>query len=135
MSQELLISLFSAAASWMLTLTILWNATRNEMRNTRLAVKLFIDGMGKAAAEVLHSPEDHLGLDRYLDKYIDGHFDMSDNDWAEFRKICTRLQSDKSMSDAERIAAGTILAAFSVQVANHKLQRIPLEMLNRIEKL
>lgn len=133
MSETLSIWLFGIAGLWMLALTGIWNSMRQDMRTTRLAVKLFVDGMGKAAAEVLHSPDDHLGLDKYLDKYIAGHYDMSDADWSDFKTKCERLQTDKTLSDAERIAAGTVLAAFSVHLSLHKLSRIPPELRDKIE--
>lgn len=119
---------------WMLALTGIWNAMRGDMKTTKLAVKLFVDGMGKAAVEVLHSPDDHLHLDRYLDKYMAGHYDMSNEDWADFKEKCERLQTDETLSEAERKAAYDIVVAFSVQMAIHKLQRVPPELMDEFRK-
>ena len=134
MNVETQIWLFGVIGFWLLSLTSVVWWSKGEVKTMRLAMKLFIDGMGKAAVEVLHSPDDHLGLDVFLDKYKAGHFDMSNEDWITFKERCDRLQNDSSISAAERMAAATILAAFAAQVALHKIQRIPPEVLQRIKQ-
>jgi hypothetical protein len=134
MTDTIAVCLLSGIAVWLLFLTGWMDRMRNDIKTIRLAVKLFVDGMAKAAVEVMHSPDDHLGLDAYLDKYVAGHYDMSNEDWVDFKAKCERVQKDRTLSDAERIAAGTILAAFCAKQALHKLQRLPPPLMERLSK-
>lgn len=79
-------------------------------------VETFISLLGTKAARALHSPDDHLGLDRYLDEYLSRHYDMSFEGWFGLHAKCESILKDKTVSASERS-----LAAILSAVCEHKL--------------
>lgn len=68
----------------------------------------------------LHSPTDHFGADRLIDKYIKESYDLSKDDWIEFKVLFEHIHNDPSKSPLERIEAKLAIA-----LADHKLMRYP----------
>lgn len=85
-------------------------------RITRL--ETMFDMLGKRAAKILHSPDDHLGIDALLDKYILGHYDLPSEDWIVLKTSLAEIENDTSRSKDERL-----LCAFVSALADHKLMR------------
>ena len=83
-------------------------------RITRL--ETMFDMLGKRAARILHSPDDHLGIDALLDKYILGHYDLPSGDWIILKSKLAQIENDPSRSKDERL-----LCAFVSAPADHKL--------------
>lgn len=79
-------------------------------------VETFISLLGTKAARALHSPDDHLGLDQYLDEYLTKHYEMSGDAWLGLHDKCEAILKDKSVSASERS-----LAAILSAVCEHKL--------------
>lgn len=125
MNEQTLITLFSATALWLLSLTSIVYWIKGDVKKIRLAVELFIDGMGKGAAKVLHSPDDHLGIDKFLDKYIQNHHDLPYQDWEKLKVVCERVVNDVTISIEDRLAASTVLASMVAQLSLHKMGNVP----------
>lgn len=100
-------------------------------RITKLEAKfeMFILALGNKAARALHSPDDHLGLDSLLDKYLSHHYDLSLEEWIELAGKCNIIVGDTNGTKTESSLAG-ILAA----VCEHKLHGFPLELINKLKK-
>ena len=68
MSEPLQIWLYGGLAFWNVTLTgALLNLKLNQVK-MNVALEMWFDGIGKKAAKLLHSPDNHHGLDPLLDK-------------------------------------------------------------------
>lgn len=87
-------------------------------RLTRLETKweATIDTIGIKIAKKLHSPDDHNGIDVYLDKYLDKQ-DLSLNEWTELRDKCNEIEHKMHVGKEEKILA-TLMAA----VCEHKMK-------------
>lgn len=46
-------------------------------------LEILFETFGRKAARAIHSPTDHYGIDRLLDKYIDRHYELSMEEWQE----------------------------------------------------
>ena len=117
MNEETLIWLFGILGVWCLKNTIMGYYLAWQMKKIRLAVELFITENGKGAAIILHSPDDHLGLDALVDKYVNDHQELSRDDWIKLGTICQRIKTDKDLTNGERMAATTLMASFLSQLA------------------
>lgn len=72
----------------------------------------------KRAAEILHSPDDHLGLDALLDEYKKHEYDLSFSQWEDLKQRCEEIINNPHCTKSERLLA-LLVTEFSV----HKLQR------------
>jgi len=134
MSENLLIALFTMFGGWCLLHSgMIWSA-KQDSKKMFLALELYFKKMEAAALEVLHSPNNHLGLDYYIDKYREGHNDMTNEEWIEFHEKCERLSTDPSVTVEEKLAAAQFLAIFGALVSLHKLSRVPPELRDRLIK-
>ena len=70
----------------------------------------WVETIGKKAAQILHSPGDHFGLDKYLDSYIENHPDMNLQDWYELKILCERVERDETIESGKRLIAGFVAA-------------------------
>lgn len=118
MDKEVIIWLFGILGAWNVGITLALAAMRSEQIKVRVAVDIFIEGLGEKIAKALHSPDDHLGLDSLLDRYIDRSYELSKEEWQELHNRCREILNDHGVTKNERGLAG-ILAA----VCEHKLQR------------
>lgn len=117
MHEDTLIWLFGVLGVWCLTLTGIWFHTKMEVKRIRLAVEMFIDGIGKGASMVLHSPTNHLGMDALIDKYVKDH-DLDFEEWLAFRELCRKAIADPEV-DKEQTGFAIMVHA----LCEHKLQR------------
>src|SRR5690349_18538347 len=74
----------------------------SRLSRVEASVEFLIDATGRLAAKKLHSPDDHLGIDFYLDEYIKNHHDMSMIQWQEFKEICKMTRVNSSASKEEK---------------------------------
>jgi hypothetical protein len=81
---------------------------------------------GQKAAKILHSPHDAYGIDYLLDKYIDEHYELTQDEWRNLLTKCEIIENDKSKTKGERT-----LAAWLFAIANHKLL-VPREIAKRM---
>jgi hypothetical protein len=79
----------------------------------------WIETIGAKAANILHSPGDHLGLDKYLDKYLHDHPQMTLEDWVELKLMCEKVEKDECIDSGKRLVAGFFAAG-----AIHKIMLI-----------
>lgn len=87
-------------------------------RVTRLEMAFTM--LGTKAAKLLHSPDDHHGIDKLLDKYIDHTYELSYSEWEELLGKCEQIENDHTLEKQERI-----LAAFLYTICCHKLNKQP----------
>lgn len=122
MSEAWQIALFTILGGWVFTITVGVAATVVVMRErlTRLETRFedWLDRAGVLAAKVLHSPDNHLGIDGYLDSYIAHHHDMSLQEWADFHDICVEVTRDEKSTKLEKVQA-----EFLMQLCLHKISR------------
>jgi DNA repair ATPase RecN len=88
------------------------------VRLTKIESKqeLFFDLIGKKIAKLLHSPDDHLGIDDYLDKYLDHHYDLSHQEWITFKEKLEGIINSEQSSTNEKL-----MAAFLSALCEHKI--------------
>ena len=86
----------------------------------------WVETIGKKAAQILHSPGDHLGLDKYLDKFLKEHptNTLSLQDWFEIKIMCERVERDESVESGKRLVAGFV-AAGAIQKIMLMQKRLP----------
>lgn len=122
MNEPTLLWLFGILGVWALahTAAIWWMKT--QVKKIRLAVELFVSDMGKAAALVLHSPTDHLGIDTLLDKYIQNHHDLPYEDWKQLKERCEQIERDHTLDSNPRLAASFV--KLSLEFSKHKLSNV-----------
>lgn len=78
-------------------------------------IKTMLSSTSEKYAKILHSPDDHHGLDILLDKYIDRNYELSLSEWEELKDRTDKIFKDKSVSKSERM-----LAAFINELCYHK---------------
>lgn len=102
---------------------------KDDVKKIVLALELFIAENGKGAAIILHSPDDHLGMDKLLDKYIANHFSLSMEDWIRLKELCEQVKNDSNTSVSEKMAAKDLIASLMAQIALSKnMAKFLLEM-------
>src|ERR1700743_2287617 len=79
-------------------------------------IETMFDLLGKRAAKFLHSPDDHLGIDRLLELYVDAHHELTKSQWQDLACAMNKITEDPKVSNNEKI-----LAAFLAELCNHKL--------------
>lgn len=89
-------------------------------RVTRLEAVL--EHIGNKSAKILHSPDDHLGIDELLDKYLDREYELTMKEWQILMKRCEEIENDRTLAQGSRLAAAMLNA-----VCHHKLGLDPTE--------
>lgn len=90
--------------------------TTGRLSRVEQSVEFLIDATGRLAAKKLHSPDDHLGIDKYLDIYIHHNHDMSIQDWQELKDHCLGSRSNPSATRNEKA-----YAEFLIELCEHKM--------------
>lgn len=125
MSETLQIWLFGILGAWLSGLTVLFYTL--SLSVTRIQAVMLL--LSKNAAKVLHSPDDHLGLDDLVEKYCKNHHDLSDDEWRQLESRCSEVLEDVMANKTERLAAGQLLAIvrplsrLGKELSIHKLER------------
>lgn len=114
MSENTLIWLFGGMAAWNLSITIagikLWILT------TQLKTMWILTS--KKAAEILHSPDNHHGLDELLDLYISGEYKLTYEQWEELKLRCEELIANPNGNKNEQVCAAFLVAVATPQLQN-----------------
>ena len=84
--------------------------------------------MGEKALKMLHSPDDHLGLDTLVDEY-NKSFDLPLDKWLRLNNICQAIIDDDTKPKEERT-----LALLSIALCTHKLSRYPQQVINEVKR-
>lgn len=98
---------------------------QNDMRVDLTKLQGQMDGMlmrnSVIAAGIAHSPDNHHGLDEYLEEYnelyLKHHGDMGIENWIRFRDIFAEALRDKEMNAITRAALEII-----VNACEHKME-------------
>ena len=88
------------------------------LRDDVTNIKTTLSMMSEVAARALHSPDNHLGIDGYLEIYAAHDCDMPHAQWEELKDALWIILNDKSRTTGERNAAGMLLF-----LSYHKLQQ------------
>lgn len=122
MSEAWQIALFTILGGWAAAITAAGAGAVLLLTNriTRLETRFedWLDRAGVLTAKALHSPDNHLGIDHYLDRYIVGHHDMSLEEWTAFHDICVGVVRNEGATKLERVQA-----EFLMQLCQHKISR------------
>lgn len=86
----------------------------SEIHNSRMRETFEL--IGRRALETLHSPTDHLGLDKIIDEYIARDGELSPSQWQEIRDTC--LERGEQTNEKWEAVWIKSVAAF----ADHKLK-------------
>jgi hypothetical protein len=121
MSEETIRWIFVPVFLWLITLTKIWWDVKNDVKNLKLAVDLFIGGMGKAAALVIHRDDDRYGIDALLDRYRAHDNDLSLEDWITLKTLMDKFQNDSTVPDGTKLAVATVCFAMLAEFATHKI--------------
>lgn len=81
-------------------------------------VETLVESWGSKTMNLLHSPDDHLGLDFYIDEYRKQNFDLKDKQWVEFKELVSIIEHRQDLTKETRL-----LAAFASSLCDHKLSR------------
>ena len=123
MSETWQITLFSGIGAILCGIIVAGVALAFVLSNriTRIETQFedWLDRCGLMAAKALHSPDNHLGIDYFLDQYVNNSFDMADQDWVNLREVCASTMQNPSATKLEQVQA-----EFLKHLADHKLQRI-----------
>ena len=76
----------------------------------------WIDTIGRKAAQLLHSPDDHHGLDKYLEKYLGDHPSLNLEDWYTIKRICGDIENDNKLDSGKRFIAGFVAAGAAQKI-------------------
>jgi len=114
MNETLLIWLFGGMSAWLGAITAMVLLLKTEV--TKIRTILIITS--KRAAEILHSPDDHLGLDELLDNYKKHHHDLPLAEWEALKARCEEVIANPNCTKSERL-----LALVVVEFSTHKLSR------------
>lgn len=79
-------------------------------------VEFLVESTGRMAAKKLHSPDNHLGIDHYLDMYINHHHDLSMEEWTDLKEALLITRMNELASKTEKI-----YAEFLIEICEHKL--------------
>lgn len=114
MNETILMWLFGGMAAWNVFNSGCVLLLRSEV--TKIRTILIITS--KRAAEILHSPDDHLGIDELLDEYKKHEYDLSYSQWLELKQRCEEIVQNPGCSKSERL-----LALLVSEFSTHKLER------------
>src|SRR5689334_2371047 len=67
-------------------------------------LEAFIELLGQKTARMLHSPDDHLGLDQLLDKYLDRNYELTIDEWRQGIARCEEVEMNKNLPMGARLA-------------------------------
>lgn len=83
-------------------------------------VEAVLDSIGIKSAKILHSPDDHLGIDSLLDKYLDRNCELTRDEWKMLLSRCEEIENDTSQAHGARLSAAMLNA-----ICHHKLLMLP----------
>lgn len=85
-------------------------------------IETIIEIVGVETLKNLHSDDNHLGLDEYIDKieanYYEHHYDLTDEEWADFQQRLSEVKSNPLATNLEKAQARMIL-----RLCEHKMMR------------
>lgn len=116
MSETAILWLFGIAGAWLALLSATVLKLLITQVKITVAVNLFVDSLGEKLAKALHADDDHLKIDSLLDKYLDRHYELSFQEWAELKNRCNDILNNEKVSVLERSLAGMLAS-----VCEHKL--------------
>lgn len=93
----------------------------NRITSLEVAQNFLTDALGMKAARILHSPDNHLGIDYYLDRYIQGHHDMSYREWMDLHEAMMETVNNPIATKNEKSQA-----RFLAELAIHKTMIKPV---------
>jgi hypothetical protein len=110
MSETLLLWLFGIIAAGISTVAGAVYLQSQRLTRLETIFNFWIETIGNKAAQILHSPHDDLGLDKYLDKYINEHPTLVLADWIEIKIMCERAEKNIAIEPGRRLVAGFVAA-------------------------
>lgn len=79
-----------------------------------------MERLGLRAAKALHSPDDHLGIDKLLDQYTDHHHEMTYDQWVMLANVMDEVIDRKDVDKEKKF-----MAQFLRELASHKMMIKP----------
>ena len=129
MSETLQLWLFGVMGAWLVVLS----AAILRLMLFQEKVQAILTFLSKKSAEILHSPDNHHGLDYYLDEYKKHHHDLTHVQWCELLERCKAIADDPSAKKDERLMAAMF---FIIELSMHKTARFssPQQILSTADK-
>ena len=93
------------------------NTLSNRLTASETRFEDWLDRGGRMAAKALHSPDDHLKVDVYMDKYLATNGNMAMEDWLRLWTVCSHTEHKPTASKLEQV-----YAEFLRHLCEHKLQ-------------
>lgn len=115
MTQEVV--LFLVGQFIVMASALIWAYASLSSRLVR--IETIIEIMGIKAANVLHSPHTPE-LDGLLEKYVDRHYELSNEQWTRLLELCDEIEQDTTNPKDQRALAAIVSA-----VCCHKLKKLP----------
>lgn len=110
MNETILLWLFGIIAASLAALSSAVFLQAQRLTKLETIFNFWIETIGKKAAQILHSPGDHLGLDKYLDKFLKDHPALVYEDWIEIKLMCEKVENDPTVESSKRLIAGFVAA-------------------------
>lgn len=105
MSEPAILWIFGAINSLLLLLAGVGFKAHNEAIQRIVRLEVTLDILGRNAIKLLHSPDDHLSVDRYVDLFIKNEFQLSEEHWQQLFGILNQTINDRSKPKEERTLA------------------------------
>lgn len=122
MSETMLIWLFGLLGGWCLGNTVfvfkVWTAL-NDLRYNSDLFRITLTSISKKAAEMLHSPDDHLNMDTMIEMYSRNDGKLTLEEWQRFHKKCEFVSGNPEASKVERF-----LAEVASKLSDDKLPKL-----------
>lgn len=94
------------------------DARDNALSERLIRLETAFEMMGRKAIRALHSPDDHLSLDKLVDEYINHNYDLPPDKWVRLHDQCERLLDDGS----EHSNSEKSLLILGLGLSTHKMQ-------------
>jgi hypothetical protein len=110
MNETIILALFGGIGICLMALAGATYTLSQRMTKMETIFNFWIETIGNKAAKILHSPGDSLGLDKYLDKYLNDHPALVLEDWVEIKLMCEKVEQNREVDAGKRLIAGFVAA-------------------------
>ena len=114
------LSVGGALVVWLANKVTQLSVDNNNLANRMTRVEMTLTMISETAAKLLHHDDDRLGLDVYIDKYLDRNYELSMAEWRELLGKFEGVMNDESKPRDVRLSASLVF-----HICRHKLMLPP----------
>jgi hypothetical protein len=105
-----------AMTVWLANKVTQLSVDNNIFSNRLTRVEMTLTMISETAAKLLHHDDDRLGLDNYIDKYLDRNYELSMSEWRELLARFEGVMNDETKPRDVRLSASLVF-----HICRHKL--------------